>query len=116
MLEKYWVVLSDEQMSKRWTFSLLNDEQMSNKVRVEHQPDQEIRSLKLDFLTDCIPISRHPGPPPEKMFGPPKSTLLRSSPQDVFGCRGPIGSQCKSTGNMESFLGGPEDREDWVEI
>ena len=33
-----WVVLSDEQMSKRWTFSLLNDEQMSNKVRVEHQP------------------------------------------------------------------------------
>ena len=33
-----WVVLSDEQMSKRWQFSLLNDEQMSNKVRVEHQP------------------------------------------------------------------------------
>ena len=31
-------VLSDEQMSKRWPFSLLNDEQMSNKVRVEHQP------------------------------------------------------------------------------
>ena len=30
------VVLSDEQMSKRWQFSLLNDEQMSNKVRVEH--------------------------------------------------------------------------------
>ena len=25
-------------MSKRWPFSLLNDEQMSNKVRVEHQP------------------------------------------------------------------------------
>ena len=33
-----WVVLSDEQISKRWPFSLLNDEQMSNKVRVEHQP------------------------------------------------------------------------------
>ncbi len=32
------VVLSDEHMSKRWQFSLLNDEQMSNKVRVEHQP------------------------------------------------------------------------------
>ena len=36
-----WVVLSDEQMSKRWTFSLLNDEQMSNKVRVEHQPAKD---------------------------------------------------------------------------
>ena len=33
-----WAVLSDEQMSKIWPFSLLNDEQMSNKVRVEHQP------------------------------------------------------------------------------
>ena len=31
-------MLSDEQMSKRWPFSLLNDEQMSNKVGVEHQP------------------------------------------------------------------------------
>ena len=31
-------MLSDEQMSKRWPFSLLNGEQMSNKVRVEHQP------------------------------------------------------------------------------
>ena len=34
-----WAVLSDEQMRKRWPFSLLNDEQMSNKVGVEHQPD-----------------------------------------------------------------------------
>ena len=33
-----WAVLSDEQTSKGWPFSLLNDEQMSNKVRVEHQP------------------------------------------------------------------------------
>ena len=33
-----WAVLSDEQMRKRWPFSLLNDEQMSNKVGVEHQP------------------------------------------------------------------------------
>ena len=33
-----WVVLSDEQMSKRWPFSLLNDEQMSNWVGVEHLP------------------------------------------------------------------------------
>ena len=33
-----WLVLSDEQMSKRWQFSLLNDEQMSNKVGVKHQP------------------------------------------------------------------------------
>ena len=33
-----WLVLSDEQTSKRWQFSLLNDEQMSNKVGVKHQP------------------------------------------------------------------------------
>ena len=33
-----WAVLSDEQMRKKWPFSLLNDEQMSNKVGVEHQP------------------------------------------------------------------------------
>ena len=33
-----WAVLSDEQMRKIWQFSLLNDEQMSNKVEVKHQP------------------------------------------------------------------------------
>ena len=33
-----WAVLIDEQMSNRWPFSLLNDEQMSNKVGVKHQP------------------------------------------------------------------------------
>ena len=33
-----WLVLSDEQMSKRWQFSLLNDEQMSNWVGVKHLP------------------------------------------------------------------------------
>ena len=31
-------MLSDEQMRKIWPFSLLNDEQMSNKVEVKHQP------------------------------------------------------------------------------
>ena len=35
----HWAVLSDEQMRKIWPFSLLNDEQMSNKVGVKHQPD-----------------------------------------------------------------------------
>ena len=33
-----WLVLSDEQMSKRWQFSLLNNEQMSNWVGVKHLP------------------------------------------------------------------------------
>ena len=33
-----WLVLSDEQMSKRWPVSLLNDEQMSNWVGVKHLP------------------------------------------------------------------------------
>ncbi len=35
-----WAVLSDEQMRKIRPFSLLNDEQMSNKVGVKHQPDK----------------------------------------------------------------------------
>ena len=38
----FWAVLSDEQMSKSWPFPLLNDEQMSNWLGVEHQPDIEI--------------------------------------------------------------------------
>ena len=38
---KDWAVLSDEQMSKRWPFSLLNNEQMSNWLGVEHQPEQD---------------------------------------------------------------------------
>ena len=39
-----WAVLSDEQMRKIWQFSLLNDEQMSNKVEVKHQPDENLPS------------------------------------------------------------------------
>ena len=37
----HWAVLSDEQMSNGWPFSLLNDEQMSNWVGVEHEPVQD---------------------------------------------------------------------------
>ena len=33
-----WLVLSDEQMRKRWQFSLLNNEQMSNWLGVKHLP------------------------------------------------------------------------------
>ena len=39
--KRIWAVLSDEQMRKIWPFSLLNDEQMSNKVEVKHQPVQK---------------------------------------------------------------------------
>ena len=45
-----WLVLSDEQMSKRWQFSLLNDEQMSNWVGVKHLPD-EMKQLSLFYHT-----------------------------------------------------------------
>ena len=41
-----WAVLSDEQMRKIWPFSLLNDEQMSNKVEVKHQPGNHVVLLK----------------------------------------------------------------------
>ena len=41
MMNHNWLVLSDEQMSKRWQFSLLNDEQMSNWVGVKHLPDND---------------------------------------------------------------------------
>ena len=37
-VEFAWLVLSDEQMRKRWPFSLLNNEQMSNWLGVEHFP------------------------------------------------------------------------------
>ena len=36
---KIWAVLSDEQMSNGCQFSLLNDEQTSNWLGVEHQPE-----------------------------------------------------------------------------
>ena len=41
-----WLVLSDEQMSKRWQFSLLNDEQMSNWLGVKHLPVDEFVIFK----------------------------------------------------------------------
>ena len=37
-------MLSDEQMSKRWPVSLLNDEQMSNWVGVKHLPVRVVSS------------------------------------------------------------------------
>ena len=37
-LNFFWLVLSDEQMSKKLPISLLNDEQMSNWVGVKHLP------------------------------------------------------------------------------
>ena len=45
-----WLVLSDEQMSKRWPFSLLNDEQMSNWVGVKHLPVMEEGDLKCSLI------------------------------------------------------------------
>ena len=45
-----WLVLSDEQMSKGWAFALLNDEQMSNKVGVEHQPGNKTHVI---YLSTC---------------------------------------------------------------
>ena len=41
----HWAALSEEQMSIGYPFSLLNDEQMSNKVGVEHQPVHQRRFL-----------------------------------------------------------------------
>ena len=43
----FWLVLSDEQMSKGWPFFLLNDEQMSNWLGVEHQPVLKVWSKLL---------------------------------------------------------------------
>ena len=45
-------MLSDEQMRKIWPFSLLNDEQMSNKVEVKHQPaSQDVGVLNSHVLS-----------------------------------------------------------------
>ena len=38
LLQIIWLVLSDQQMSKRWPFSLLNDKQMTNWLGVKHLP------------------------------------------------------------------------------
>ena len=49
-----WVVLSDEQMSKRCPFFLLNDEQMSNWVGVEHLPGKPFKLLGIPYLVGKI--------------------------------------------------------------
>ena len=38
LLQIIWLVLSDQQMSKRWPFSLLNGKQMTNWLGVKHLP------------------------------------------------------------------------------
>ena len=53
----YWAVLSDEQMSNGCPLFLLNDEQMSNKVGVEHQP--VYRECKFFRLTQNRRLSAH---------------------------------------------------------
>ena len=45
-----WAVLSDEQMSNGYPFSLVNDEQMSNKVGVKHQPVMPFAQMAWRFL------------------------------------------------------------------
>ena len=52
-----WAVLSDEQMGNEWPFSLLNDEQMSNWVGVEHLPDKVydfIQPKTVAFTKDAV--------------------------------------------------------------
>ena len=44
-------MLSDEQMRNIWPFSLLNDEQMSNKVRVEHQSENHLCCKLVECLS-----------------------------------------------------------------
>ena len=43
-------MLSDEQMSKGCPFSLLNDEQISNWLGVEHQPVEKVADFMELFL------------------------------------------------------------------
>ena len=47
-----WLVLSDEQMSKGLPFFLLNDEQMSNWLGVDHQPAKNIHQKNIQKLTN----------------------------------------------------------------
>ena len=50
-------MLSDEQMGNEWPFSLLNDEQMSNWVGVEHLPDKVydfIQPKTVAFTKDAV--------------------------------------------------------------
>ena len=53
-------MLSDEQMSKRLPFSLLNNEQMSNWLGVEHQPEKhQVVSICFDHFGMKDPISEY---------------------------------------------------------
>ncbi len=54
-----WLVLSDEQMSKGCPFSLLNDEQMSNWLGVEHQPVIYL-AFNTKYLLTLLPNNQHP--------------------------------------------------------
>ena len=69
-----WAVLSDEQMRKIWPFSLLNDEQMSNTVGVEHQP-----AIKIGDLGGWVPLFLEGHP-----CGGSKTQLFQTVFQTVF--------------------------------
>ena len=53
-----WLVLSDEQMSKRWPCSPLNDEQMSNWVGIKHLPKNWWRMGVPTFFAISPPHTR----------------------------------------------------------
>ena len=60
-MQTNWAVLSDEQMSNGYPFSLVNDEQMSNKVGVKHQPAKDgLDPQVFGDIAQSIYIPRHP--------------------------------------------------------
>ena len=67
-----WAVLSDEQMRKIWPFSLLNDEQMSNKVEVKHQPATAIHENFLSHINSksTLEFGKSHSKPDEETTGP----------------------------------------------
>ena len=69
----YWLVLSDEQMSKGWLFSLLNDEQMSNWLGVEHRPVYDMNDSCVSWLffhSKRQPHSDTPTPDNDRKYKP----------------------------------------------
>ena len=67
-----WQVLSDEQMSKEWSFSLLNDEQMSNWLGVEHCP-------VINFNPSKESVGRWPKSSPKKNQVPHHSSAISAT-------------------------------------
>ncbi len=75
-------MLSDEQMRKRWPFSLLNNEQMSNWLGVEHFPVKRIWLGEVSCFVHRLLVAKNP----LCFFWPPVEVFYGNVPGMFAGC------------------------------